>query len=390
MEKGFSLFYLLLTSSFFEAANAVTSASGSPVLQHQDWRPLTEPQLSLHNSVVVAQRESATAADPLASGGSDSKAAATKRSAATSAKETKSAVAAAAAATTTSPVENGAIGASMDRCDMASWICPAPPGLKHRRTWAVSLTLRVAGAMADFGAAALDDVKATVAATVGAAVKDVQHTIAATTILGSEGGGGGADTAGAQIVVRVGATGRAIAASMLSEIAPLITSPTQASTWLALEVVTVPSVVANEAAASGEGVVDTIVGNAPPPPASSDAVEQAPPLDWHEYYAAWSSISALHLVWVLPVMAFLVVTCCVTWWASSARDIGEERDHEVMSAAEAKAVAAAGGGGGGVIVIDEKDMGAVRRGGGGGGGGGEDKGLALDVEGAGLTRRRLV
>ena len=79
------------------------------------------------------------------------------------------------------------------------------------------------------------------------------------------------------------------------------------------------------------------------------------------------------------------------WWASSARDIGEERDHEVMSAAEAKAVAAAaGGGGGGVIVIDEKDMGAVRRGGGGGGGGGEDKGLALDVEGAGLTRRRLV
>lgn len=49
--------------------------------------------------------------------------------------------------------------------------------------------------------------------------------------------------------------------------------------------------------------------------------------DGLSYFHRLRAIASLHLVWALPVIGFLVMTCCCIWWCVSSHTIHDEREN---------------------------------------------------------------
>ena len=72
-----------------------------------------------------------------------------------------------------------------------------------------------------------------------------------------------------------------------------------------------------------------------------------------DYYHRMRRLASLHLVWVLPVVGFLVLTCCCMWWCVSSHTIHDEKE-ELFMATQAHAQKNRGEGGFITVIEDEE------------------------------------
>ena len=62
---------------------------------------------------------------------------------------------------------------------------------------------------------------------------------------------------------------------------------------------------------------------------SSNATSESEDRD---YYHRMRRLASLHLQWVLPVIAFLVITCCMMWWCVSSHTMHDEKEELFLAA----------------------------------------------------------
>jgi len=84
------------------------------------------------------------------------------------------------------------------------------------------------------------------------------------------------------------------------------------------------------ATVAAEGAVVSVDGDAPllslttTESASPSPPPPSPPAPDDSYYNRMRSVAGLHLVWVMPFIAFGIMSCCALWWCASSYRMHEE------------------------------------------------------------------